>query len=86
MVKDEVARLCRVGVLEKCSPSAWSAPTFIVPKKNYGIRFVKDFRQLNSQIKRKPFPIPIINETFWTLEGFQYETTIDLNMDIIMFV
>jgi hypothetical protein len=78
--RKEVERLCREGVLEKDSDSAWAAPTFIVPKKEGTVRFVTDFRQLNKALKRKPYPIPNIQDILQKLGGFTYATALDLNM------
>ena len=58
----------------------WAAPTFIVPKKEGTIRFITDFRQLNRALKRKPFPIPNIQDILQKLGGFTYATALDLNM------
>jgi hypothetical protein len=49
-----------IGVLKRCSDSEWTAPTFIIPKKNGTVRFIPDFRTLNEELKRKPYPIPKI--------------------------
>jgi hypothetical protein len=35
---------------------------------------------LNKRIKRKPYLIPRIQDLLLKLEGFQYATTLDLNM------
>jgi hypothetical protein len=48
------------------------APSFIIPKKDGTVRFINDFRELNKRIKRKPFPIPNIQDMLLNLEGFQY--------------
>ena len=79
-LKAEVERLCQVGVLRKVNRSEWAAPTFIIPKKDGTVRFINDFRELNKRIKRKPFPIPKIQDLMMKLEGFQYATSLDLNM------
>ena len=76
----EVERLIKEGVLKKINRSEWAAPTFIIPKKDGTVRFISDFRELNKRIKRKPFPIPKIQEMLLKLEGFQYGTSLDLNM------
>ncbi len=55
-------------------------PSFIIPKKDYIVRTISDFRELNKQIVRKPYPIPKISTTLQELEGFTYATTLDLNM------
>jgi hypothetical protein len=79
-LRHEVDRLCEIGVLKKVNRSEWAAPTFIIPKKDGTVRFISDFRQLNKRIKRKPFPIPKIQDLLLKLEGFQYATSLDLNM------
>jgi hypothetical protein len=78
-VMEEVQRMEKLGVLRKCS-SEWGAPAFIIPKKDGSIRSIADFRELNKRIKRKPFPIPKIQEMLQQLEGFMYATSLDLNM------
>ena len=76
----EVSRLVELGVLKKVNRSEWAAPLFIIPKKDGTVRFINDFRELNKRIKRKPFPIPHIQDMLLNLEGFQYATSLDLNM------
>ena len=72
--------MCQIGVLKKVNRSEWAAPTFIIPKKDGTVRFISDFRELNKRIKRKPFPIPKIQDLMMKLEGFTYGTSLDLNM------
>jgi hypothetical protein len=80
LVKDEVERLCRLGVLKRINESEWGAPSFGIPKKNGQIRFVSDFRHLNKNLRRTPFPLPVPQEIFRTMDGFEFCTTMDLNM------
>ena len=79
-LKNEVERLCELGVLKRVNRSEWAAPTFIIPKKDGTVRFISDFRELNKRIKRKPYPIPKIQDLLMKLEGFKYATSLDLNM------
>jgi hypothetical protein len=72
--------LCREGVLAKDSNSEWAAPTFNIPKKEGTVHFVTDFRQLNKALKRKPLPIPNIQDVLQKIGGFTYATALDLNM------
>jgi hypothetical protein len=44
------------------------------------VRILTDFRILNAQIKRKPFPLPKISDLLRKLSGFKYATEIDLNI------
>ena len=76
----ELDRLCKLGVLRKINESEWAAPAFIIPKKDTTVRFLSDFRELNKRIKRKPYPIPNIQDLLRKLEGFMYATSLDLNM------
>ena len=79
-LKKEVERLCEIGVLKRVNRSQWAAPTFLIPKKDGSVRFISDFRELNKRIKRKPYPIPNIQDMLLNLDGFQYATSLDLNM------
>ena len=79
-LKMEVERLCKEGVLKRVNRSEWAAPTFIIPKKDRTVRFISDFRELNKRIKRKPYPIPKIQDLMLKLEGFTHGTSLDLNM------
>ena len=60
--------------------SEWQSPSFLIPKKDETVRFISDFRELNLLIKRKPYPLPKIQELLLQLEGFKYGSTLDLNM------
>jgi hypothetical protein len=79
-LKRELERLCSIGVLRKVNRSVWAAPAFAIPKKDETIRFISDFRELNKRVIRTPFPIPIIHDVMLKMEGFQYATSLDLNM------
>jgi hypothetical protein len=79
-LKLEVERLCKLNVLKKINRSEWGSPTFIIPKKDETVHFNSDFRELNKRIKRQPFPLPKIQDLLLKLEGFQFATSLDLNM------
>jgi len=79
-LKAEVERLIKIGVLKKVNRSEWAAPTFVIPKKDGSVRFTSDFRELNKRTLRKPHPIPNIQDMLLNLEGFQWATSLDLNM------
>ena len=56
------------------------SPMFYYTKKDGTVRFITDFRELNKRIRRKPYPIPKIQDLLLKLEGFQFGTSLDLNM------
>ena len=79
-LKAEIARLVEAGVLRKVNRSEWGFPAFTVPKADTTIRSIADLRELNKRIKRKPYPIPKIQDILLKLEGFQFASSLDLNM------
>jgi len=79
-LKAEAEHLVKIGVLKKVNRSEWAAPTFIIPKKDGSVRFISDSRELNERMLRKPCPIPNVQDMLLNLEGFQWATSLDLNM------
>jgi hypothetical protein len=76
----EIDHLILIGLLKWRPSSKWALPSFIILKKDHTVHTISDFRELNKQIVRKPYPIPKISTTLQELEGFTYATTLDLNM------
>jgi len=68
----EINRLVGIEVMKRQSSSQWASPTFIIPKKDMTLRTITDFRELNTRIVRRPYPIPKISTTLQELEGFTY--------------
>jgi hypothetical protein len=62
------------------SSSQWASLTFIIPKEDITVWTITDFRELNKQIVRRPYPIPKISTTLQELEGFTHAMALDLNM------
>ena len=79
-LRNELNRLCKIGVLRNSSDSTWASPTFIIPKKNGTVRFISDFRYVNKCLIHKPYPIPKIADVLQKLEGVKYATSLDLHM------
>ena len=81
MFRKEVEILVKLSVIEESNDSEWVAPSCAHPKaKTNRTLFLSYFRNLNRQIKRKPYPMPKIQEILLNLEGFQYANSLDLNM------
>ena len=71
LMKEEVERLVKIGVLKRITESEWAAPSFGVPKKGDEIRVVSDFRGLNERLVRKPHPLPRIEDTMSSIGGIR---------------
>ena len=79
--KKEVELLVLLGFLEVENYQEQGNPSFEKPKpKSNWVRFIGDFRNLNKQLNRKPYPMTKINEVLLKVEGFQYSTPLDLNI------
>ena len=77
LVNRELDKMLSLGVIEP-SDSPWSSPIVLARKKNGQIRFCIDFRAVNSITRKDSYPLPNILQTFDTLKGAQYFSTLDL--------
>jgi hypothetical protein len=57
-----------------------ACPTFTIANSDKTLRSITDLRELNNSIKRKPFPIPKVNDLLQKLEGFYLATSLDVNI------
>jgi len=64
----------------------WASPSFFRPKKDGGVRFVTDLRRLNANLKRHPYPLPLIDDVIWRMNGLTFATCLDLNRGYYHFV
>jgi hypothetical protein len=67
-------------VFNRSSDSEWTAPTFIHAKNTGDVSILTDFRILNAQIRRNPFPLQKISDLLRKLSGFKHAMAIDLSM------
>ena len=80
-VQKGVVNLLLLGVLKVENDSEWGSPSFFQPKpKSNKVNFLSDFRNINKKSNQKPYPRPKIIEMLLKLEGFQYATSLYLNM------
>ena len=78
MSRKEVEGIVNLGVFEEENDSEWGAPSFAQPKaKTNRVKFLSDFRNLNRQLRHKPYTMPKIHEIILNLEGFKYFLSLD---------
>ena len=79
--KKEFKIIASLVVPEEANESEWGATSFAQLKaKTNRVRFLSDIRNLNRQLKRKPYPMPKIHEMLLNLGGFKYATSLVLKM------
>ncbi|MCO5611957.1 hypothetical protein L7F22_066217 [Adiantum nelumboides] len=60
-VKEEIDKLLKAGFITEVENSDWLFPIVVVPKKNSKLRVCVDYRKLNAQTIKDPFPLPFTN-------------------------
>lgn len=83
--KDELQRLCEIGVLSKTGASQWLSPSFIIPEKDGRVRWISDLRSLNKVIKRMVLNLPKIQDILTRRKGYQFFSKIDISMHYYTF-
>jgi hypothetical protein len=78
--KKEVKILTDIDVSTEVQILSGRRLLFFQANKTGNVRILIDFRRLNAQIKRKPFPLPKIRDLLRKLSGFIYDMAIDLGM------
>eukprot|EP00952_Eustigmatos_sp_NYUAD-ZCMA_P007711 32490-Eustigmatos_ZCMA.PRE.1 len=77
VVRENIERLIGMGVIQP-SMSPWASPLLMVPKPDGSMRMCVDYRQLNKQTVKVPFPIPDIDSYLHALKGRRYFCTLDM--------
>ena len=77
LIKNEVNKMLENGIIRK-SRSPWSSPALLIKKKNNTWRFCVDFRKMNKQTKRDPYPLQRIDDIFDNLSESRWFSLLDL--------
>ncbi|CAF1550792.1 unnamed protein product, partial [Adineta steineri] len=76
-LQDEIQKMTQTNQIRP-SNSPWSSPVIIHKKKDGGIRFLVEYRKLNSVTKKDCFPQPTTEELLHRLGGHGFYTKLDL--------
>ena len=77
LVEEETAKMLASGVIRP-SRSPWAAPVVIAAKKDGGIRFCVDYRELNKVTRKDVYPLPRIDDTVDALNGAKFLSAFDM--------
>lgn len=75
-IQQECEAMLQEGIIEP-STSPWLSPVVLVRKKDGGIRFCIDFRNLNKITRADTYPMPRLDETIDRLAGTHWFTALD---------
>ena len=76
-LQDEIQKMVQTKQIRP-SNSPWFSPVVLHQKKDGTIRFLVDYRKLNSVKKKDSFPQPITEELLHRLGGDRFYTKLDL--------
>jgi hypothetical protein len=70
-------KLLDVGFIYPIETTQWLSPLVIVRKKNGKLHMCVDYRKLNAQIKKDPFPLPFLDSIFDLVAGHEMYSFMD---------
>lgn len=76
-VKEEIDNILKAGFIAKVESSDWLFPIVVVPKKNGKLRVCVDYRKLNAQTIKDPFPLPFTDMMLDEVVGHQMYSFMD---------
>jgi hypothetical protein len=76
LLRQHVATMLKNNLIEP-SKSEWAAPAFLIPKKGGKLRFVIDYRRLNTACMKEGTPLPRIDDALRSFHGMKWFSLTD---------
>ena len=76
ILKEHINQMLEAGII-KPGKSEYAAPVHLVPKPNWKMRLVSDFKKLNSITRVDPYPLVPIQQIFHSLSQSCFYTTLN---------
>ncbi|MCO5557383.1 hypothetical protein L7F22_010946 [Adiantum nelumboides] len=76
-VKEEIDNLLKAGFITEVEISDWLFPIVVVPKKNGKLRVCVDYRMLNTQTIKDPFPLSFADMMLDEIAGHEMYSFMD---------
>ena len=77
VAENEIKDMAERGIIEP-STSPWTSPVMMVNKPDGSVRFCCDYRKLNKLTVKDSQPLPRIDDTFDSLSGSVWFSTLDM--------
>ena len=69
--QEPLEKLLKAGVIEP-SCSEWASPSVLVRKQDGSVRWCIDLRKLNDVTVKDGYPLPLLQDCIYALEGWRY--------------
>jgi hypothetical protein len=70
-VREDLDKFIDARFIYPIKTTQWLSPLLIVPKKNGKLRICVDYRKLNAQTKKDPFPLPFLDSNLDYVVGHE---------------
>lgn len=77
IMKPELDKMLKAGIIVP-TDSPWASNLVLVRKRDGSVRMCVDYRALNSQTQKDPWPLPRIDDCIDSLSGAKYFSSLDM--------
>jgi transposase len=75
------------GILVRSNDSEWGSSCFFLPKKDSGLRFICNLREINKRLVRKPYhPLPKVQDLLRKIGSSMHGANIMIIVLVVVFL